>query len=384
MDCTNYYTFQGSPYPIISGLTPSSYPLRPPIGFNPIPTINYGAYTGQTNSNETSDWEVIELIFYNRELTTSEQIQVETYFSTKYNHISFINNSSTLNIFKTNCSLQISLYNLFYVIYNGFKWGYSLTNNLWYGPSIANSQFYIKNNRYFWILNLQNWNLNDIYYNGFSKYSNNGNRNQRNVIYNIIMPNNTYNNYKAHCIINGGGGGGSSSGGGAGGQTYFYNATGLYNLSLTLNIGSRGFARSYYDDNCSAGGDTTISYSSSSLTGYGGYEGDIGSGGECNITLTLSIFGTTGGINGGSSSSYFGGAISTITNSVNLYSDTTLWNIINDSSITNVYSYNSGWWWDNIYGAGGMGYRSAIATDPYARYGQSGGPGFIILILDFN
>ena len=64
MDCTNYYTFQGSPYPIISGLTPSSYPLRPPIGFNPIPTINYGAYTGQTNSNETSDWALSCVIIY--------------------------------------------------------------------------------------------------------------------------------------------------------------------------------------------------------------------------------------------------------------------------------------------------------------------------------
>jgi hypothetical protein len=369
MDFTNYYSFQGT-----------QYPIRPIAGFNPTPTINFGTYTGQANSNETSDWEVIELIFYNRELTLSEQIQVETYFSSKYKHISFINNSPTLENFKTNCSSQITLYNLFYIIYNGFKWGYSLTNNLWYGPSIANSQLYIKNNRYYWLLNLQNWNLNDLN----RKYSNGADRNQRNITYTIKMPNNTYNNYKTHCIINGGGGGGSSRGAGAGGQSYFYNSTGLYNLSLILTIGNRANSYAYYDANCSAGGDTSLSYSSSSLIGYGGYEGDNGSGGGYNISLTLNIFGTTGGQNGGSYSSYLGGAISTITNSVNLYPDTTLWAIINDSSIANVYSYNSGWWWDNVYGAGGMGYRGGISGDPYARRGGYGGPGFIILILDFN
>jgi hypothetical protein len=372
MDCTDIRTFQGS-----------VYPLRPSVaGYNPTPSINYGAYTGgSTNSSETSNWEVMELIFYNRELTNAEKIAVETYFANKYKHISFTNISLDYDSFFNNCSNQIVLYDLFNFIYNGYKWGYgSLSMMIWIGPGIKYSEYYKKNDNYFWIINLQNGNSNNINL----KYSNGGNRNINNIIYTIPIPNiaDAGLNFQVHCIINGGGGGGSAIGAGAGGQTYFYNCTKIYGKNLTLNIGNRGSSSAYYNTNCSGGGDTTVSWDTYSLIGYGGREGDSGTGGANSFTVPPNML--AGGANGGNGFSYNGGAISTITNNVTLYTNTTLWNIINDSSIANVYSYNSTWWWTNIYGAGGMGYRGGISGDPYARAGGTGGPGFVIIIFDYN
>jgi len=374
MDCTDIRT--------LGGLT---YPLRPPTGFNPTPSVNFGNNTGQTNSTETSYWEITELIFYNTELSLSDKILVETYFSTKYNHISFSNISPTFNTFTSNCSNIIPLYNTFNTIYNGSKWGYSSNNAKWYGPGILYSQFYLKTARYYWLLNLQNNITNTV---GL-KYNNSGNRNISNVSYNILLPLNTTatnTNYKIHCILNGGGGGGSYFGGGAGGQCYFYNTSNLlYNTTINLNIGDKGYSTAYANTNCSAGGDTTLSWSTYSLIGYGGREGDTQANGSTfsNIAPTGLLVGGAGG--GGSSGYYYGGAISTITNTVNLYPDTTLWSIINDSNIANVYSYNSSLNSGrsappdilNFYGAGGISYISA-------NNGMPGGPGFVIILLDYN
>ena len=373
MDSTNEFT-----------LASSSYPLRPVAGFNPTPSINFGKSTGQTNSNETSNWEVLELIFYNKELTEAEKQSVETYFASKYNHISFTQSSATINDFISNCSQQTVLYDKFYTIYDGYKWGYGLSANKWHGPSVKYTSFYTKNNRHYWIMNLQNGSSN----NTNLKYSNGGNRNHNNREYVIKTPLNTYGNFKVHGIMNGGGGGGRARGGGAGGQVCFYNASSLYNKTLSYNIGNRGYSNAYNSSgNCSAGGDTIVSWDTTTLTAYGGYEGDNGSGGSTAVVNTPAntSIATYNGGNYGVTYVFRGGAISTGTTEVLLYSDTSFWNIINDSSITNVYSYNSGWWWSNIYGAGGMGYRGGgYDGDRYARYGATGGPGFIITIFDFN
>jgi|688.fasta_scaffold105933_2 hypothetical protein len=374
MDCTDTR--------ILGGLT---YPLRPIAGFNPTPSINFGNNTGQLNSTETSYWEITELLFYNTELTLADKIAVENYFSNKYKHISFSNVSSTFNTFTSNCSNIISLYNGFNTIYNGLKWGYSSNNSKWFGPGILYSQFYLKNSRYYWLLNLQNNITNTV---GL-KYNNSGNRNISNVSYNILLPLNTIatnTNYKIHCILNGGGGGGSYFGASAGGQCYFYNATNLlYNTTVNLNIGNKGFSYSYGNTNCSAGGDTTLSWSTYSLTGNGGREGDtqFNASTFSNIAPAGLLVGGQGG--GGSFNYNFGGAISTITNTINLYPDTTLWSIINDPNIANVYSYNSTLNSLrspapnilNVYGAGGMSYKSA-------NNGVPGGPGFVIIIFDYN
>lgn len=372
LNATNNYTFQNN-----------SYPIRPITGFNPTPAINFGTYTGQNNSNETSNWEVMELIFYNRELTLSEQINVENYFSKKYKHISFINISPSFGDFINYCSQQIVLYELFNFVYNGNKWGYTNINVIseWYGPGFKNFMFYKKNNRFYWILNIQNGNSNNLNI----KYSNGGNRNMNNTIYTITIPNNNGINFKVHAVINGAGGGGSIYGAGGGGQTYFYNSTKLYNKTLTLNIGNIGNSFAVFNTNCSGGGDTTVSWDTYSLIGYGGREGDSGTGGINSVNIPSGMLGGgANGGNGGITASYYGGAIPTITNTINLYSDTTLWSIINDPSIANVYSYNSTWFWANVYGAGGMGYRGAVSGDPYSRRGMSGGPGFVIIILDYN
>ena len=51
-------------------------------------SINYGAYTGaSTNTNETSDWAVAEVIVYNSVLSASNYEQVEDYLMAKYTNM---------------------------------------------------------------------------------------------------------------------------------------------------------------------------------------------------------------------------------------------------------------------------------------------------------
>ena len=51
-------------------------------------SINYGAYTGaSTNTNETSDWAVAEVIVYNNVLSASDYEQVEDYLMAKYTNM---------------------------------------------------------------------------------------------------------------------------------------------------------------------------------------------------------------------------------------------------------------------------------------------------------
>jgi hypothetical protein len=391
----------------------TQYPIRPPAGYNPTPSINFGTNSGQNDSTQTSNWEVMELIFYNRELTTLEQIDVENYFANKYKHISFTAISPTFNAFKTHCSQQIQLYSLFNFIYNGYKWGYGMNvyGNVWYGPGIKRTSFYVKSNRYLWIMLLYNSVLNVIN----NKYSNSGNRSAQNFNYTIQMPNNDSNsvpisNYSIHCVMNGGGGGGSIKGGGAGGQTYFYyEGTSLYNRIINLSNGCRGNSTALFNNNnntnCSGGGDTTFSWvyngTTYNFTAFGGYEGDTGTGGTYSATVpsSMQMYENYGGDNGQSGGTvvtsgtyqfFVGGRISLITDTIILFSDvistsTTLWNVINDSSTTNIFAYNDNAFqnFTNVYGAGGSGYKGS-ETGSAAINGKAGGGGFIVLIFDYN
>jgi hypothetical protein len=395
----------------------NQYPRRPPAGYNPTPSINFGTNSGQNDSTQTSNWEVMELIFYNRELTTLEQIDVENYFANKYKHISFTAISPTFNAFKTHCSQQIQLYSLFNFIYNGYKWGYGMNayGNDWYGPGIKRADFYVKNNRYLWIMLLYNGTLNIIN----RKYSNSGNRSAQNINYTIQMPNKDSNTeptsyyYTIHCVMNGGGGGGSIKGGGAGGQIYFYNEiSSLDNKIINLSIGCRGNSIALFDNNndtsCSGGGDTTFSWvyngTTYNFTAFGGYEGDTGTGGSYSATVPIIMeqqenYGGANGGNGGERNfssvyPYFaGGMISIITDSINVYfndaiyqgGNTTLWSIINDPSILNIFQYEDVGYpnFTNLYGAGGSGYRGIDQYYSTVANAKAGGGGFIVLIFDY-
>jgi hypothetical protein len=392
MDCTDKWDYQTI-----------SLPPRPDSGTNPTPSINFGTYTGQsTDVSQTSDWEVLELIFYNRELTTLEQIDVETYLANKFKHISFSNVSLNFNEFKTNCESQIVLYDLFNFIYKGYKWGYGINylQDYWYGPGIKYSLFYKYANRFYWIVNLQGWLIN---YN-YRKYSLSYDRNQRNVKYNLHIPDyytdssTSFYNYTVHGIINGGGGGGSTYGGGAGGQIYFsYAGYEIRNADLFISIGSGGYSSVVDSTNlsCSAGGDTIISWESGmyNLTAKGGYEGDTGQGGSFidtpatvdPFTISAAVGGQGGAINTynylDARYNFYGGRISTSSSNLILYNDTNLnpvsiWSIINNESITGINSYSDIHdYVVNKYGAGGRGYSSdpdMIASSYYPNgiYGK--------------
>jgi len=432
-DCTNYYEYKGINYP-------QKY-----SDYNVQLTINYGYYTGETYTTETSNWEIAEMIFYNKELNLDEKINIEQYLAKKCGHISFSNVVDNLEDYKTIIKSQNyinDLSDMWYYVYDGYKYGYSDLTDKFYGP--VNFRFnlykYINDDdiiKYYWILNLNNNNET----NSSSNYTN---RNSNLQSYNIKIP---YANSYLSIVSGGAGAGGGSpyiggiytsypgghvytryqnyryvyskwpssayynigmswnntygitiypSGGGSGGgQAYIHDYLMTEELNLTVDIGSSG--KGFNDP--SPGGDTTTKWVDSSgveyiLKGNGGLEGHaysnykgITNGGQYEISpLHLS---NIGGGNGGNSvvDSYnlqTGGPISTILKTVYLNSNISFWDILDEfftywSDRRIIFDWEQG----RYYGAGGPGGQNYYngATDKFAR---GGGPGYIFMILDFN
>jgi hypothetical protein len=335
---------------------------------SPIFSINFGAYTGDGNSSEVSNWQVAELIFYDRELTLNERISLEQFLALKYGHISFSNVVSSIAAYKL-LTNNTGVYSGWYNIWNGGQ--YSFYNSIWEGP--GRGQYMLANNlAYFGIL-YTNGNLNTV-----SGYAN---RNNNRITYTV---NTIATSRSIHILCGGGGGGGGAGslggGGGAGGMCYIANTTNLSNLTLTLILGAGGREGYYYSaQQSSSGGDTNISWtisgSGNSLLGYGGYEGLASSsqgGGGIYTISNVNTVGVTGGGNGGpglaNSSSCPGGAISAITNIP------TLWNV---AYAFGVRSTNTNNWWNEQYtGNGGNG---AGQGGGYARNGTIGGVGWVLI-----
>jgi hypothetical protein len=335
---------------------------------SPIFSINFGAYTGDGNSSEVSNWQVAELIFYDRELTLNERISLEQFLALKYGHISFSNVVSTIASYKL-LTNNTGVYSGWYNIWNGGQ--YSFYNSIWEGP--GRGQYVIANNlAYFGIL-YTNGNLNQV-----SGYAN---RNNSRITYNVSTIATTR---SIHILCGGGGGGGGNGslggGGGAGGMCYIANATNLSNLTLTLLLGAGGRKGGYYSSYFSAsGGDTSLSWtingSGNSLLGYGGNEGlassSQGTGGIFTIS-NVNTVGTAGGGNGGpglaNALSCPGGAIFAITNIP------TLWNVALAFGVRSVNTNN--WWDENYTGNGGNG---AGQGGGYARDGTIGGVGWVLI-----
>ena len=331
-------------------------------------SINYGAYSGDGNSTEVSNWQVAELVFYDRELTLSERISLENFLALKYGHISFSNVVSSIAAYKL-LTNNTGVYSGWYNIWNGGQ--YSFYNSIWEGP--GRGQYVLANNlAYFGIL-YTNGNLNTV-----SGYAN---RNNNRLTYNISTIANAGN---IHILCGGAGGGGGDGtkggGGGAGGMCYIANSTNLSNLIFTLNIGAGGRKGGYFSSYFSAsGGDTTVSWtingSGNSLLGYGGNEGlassSHGGGGIFTIS-NVNTVGTTGGGNGQSgisgSDANPGGAIFAISNIP------TLWNVAYAFGVRSINTNN--WWDENYTGNGGNG---AGQGGGYARDGTIGGVGWILI-----
>ena len=195
-DYTNYYEYGGNNYP----LKYSDY--------NTQLTINYGYYTGESYSTETSNWEIAELIFYDKELNLDEKISVENYLAEKYGHISFSNVVNNLDEYKSiikSSDYKNDLSDIWYYVYDGYKYGYSDITNQFYGP--VNFRFVLykyidddNTNKYYWILELKN-------NNNTNSSSNYNNRNTNLQSYNIKIP---YGNSYLSVVSGGGGGGGDS------------------------------------------------------------------------------------------------------------------------------------------------------------------------------
>jgi len=435
-DCTNYYEYIGINYP-------QKY-----SDYNVQLSINYGYYTGETYSTEISNWEIAEIIFYDKELNLDEKINVENYLAEKYGHISFSNVIENLENYKTIIKSQNyvnDLSDMWYYVYDGYKYGYSDITDKFYGP--VNFRFvlykYIDDdytNKYYWILELKN-------NNNTNSSSNYDNRNTNLQSYNIKIP---YANSYFSVVSGGGGGGGGSpyiggiytsnpggyvytryqnyrlvyskwpssayynfgmywdntygitiyqSGGGSGGgQAYIHDYLMTEELNLTVDIGSRGKGFAYP----SPGGDTTTKWVDSSgveyiIKGNGGLEGHaytnyrgITNGGQYEISP--SHISHIGGGNGGNSvlDSYnrqAGGPISTILKTINLNSNTSIWDIL-DEFFTYWSDRRIRFHWEQgiYYGAGGPGGQKYYngAPDKFARGSYAGGPGYVFMILDFN
>ena len=349
----------------------------------PTLSINYGNYTGDgTNTSETSNWQIAELIFYNRELTLTERISVEQYLALKYRHFSFKSVIYSLPKYKL-LTNNTANYNGWFNVWNGLQYAY--LNSSWNGPGKGDFKI-LGNLGYFGIL-YANGNKNNT-----SGYSS---RNQYYI---------TYNNYqlvtssKIHIITCGGGGGGGAGskggGGGAAGLCYIVNTTNLNNCNLTLVVGNKGNNGAYFNSRLAgSGGDSSVSWSSNSVNysmiAYGGYEGQNsgttnGAGGIYTITNANSG-GTTGGGNGGvgiyQSLISQGGAIYTPTAQTFTYTagSTNLWLI---AQAYGAASYNSGnFYGGNTFGNGGSGSGS---DGSYARDASEGGCGWILILYDNN
>ena len=366
----------------ISNTRSDGYLLPKKSTTTPTFSINYGAYSGDGNTSECSNWQVAELIFYNRELTLSERISLENYLALKYSHFSFSNVVSSINNYKL-LTNNTATYSGWYHVWNGSQYAY--LNSLWIGP--GKGQFVtIGNLGYFGIL----------YANGYrSTIGGYANRNQYYVTYNI----NTLSNVsKIHIIACGGGGGGGAGrgggGGGAAGLSYIANTTNLSNNNLIFVVGNCGREGWIYNGQYpTSGGDSSVSWTLNStnysMIAYGGYEGGngnrvSGAGGLYTITNANSG-GNVGGGNGGIGiySAYIcqGGAIYTPTNMILNYTgvSTNLWLV---AQAFGASSYNSGnWWGGNSSGNGGSG---AGNDGTYDRNASEGGWGWILLIYDNN
>ena len=235
-------------------------------------TINYGQYSGETQlGNETSDWEIAEIIIYDSELTEDEQIKLENYLAIKYNHFSF---KSVVPNFNTYSSLsQVSKTDGWHNIWNGGRYIYkTLPTAKWYGPGLGT--FFTYNSKSYWGYSVIN--ANTSYISGYSS------RNNLNSIYNITIPESANN---IHLIVGGGGGGGGGNygaGGGGAGLVYMPNLYNLENTKLYLSIGARGRGGYYQnaDVYTTSGGDTSIQFITSNtsniITAYGGSQGGQG------------------------------------------------------------------------------------------------------------
>lgn len=392
-DCTNYYQYNGNNYPIKYN------------DYNTQLTINYGYYTGETYTTETSNWEIAELIFYDKELNLDEKTLVEKYLAEKYGHISF-SNVVNLEDYKTIIKSHYyknDLSDMWYYIYDGHKYGYSDITDKLYGP--VNFRFnlykYIDDNdiiTYYWILELKNHYLT----NSSSNYNN---RNSNLQTYSITV---LKSNARINIVSGGGGGGGGglgnywgwqSGGGGAGGQSYIYDYLATSDIDFNIQVGSKGRGHDYN----SSGGDSIVTWNdndiSYNITGYGGEQGKNyshrGVGGSYYVYPNLSnIGGDVGGnsihiIYGGTS--YYarnpGGAISTQLQNITLNSGVKFWNIL-DEFFSYWQNINAAYHWTQgiYYGAGGPGGQNYYsgAPDKWARGGYQGGPGYVFMILDFN
>lgn len=376
--------FNGIDWTITSSRSTDNYITPQKSTTTPTFSINFGAYSGDGNSSECSDWQVAELIFYDRELSLSERISLENFLALKYGHISFTNVVPTIEAYRL-LTNNTGVYSGWYNIWNGAQYAYY--NTLWNGPGLG--QYIIVNNLVYF----------GIFYNNGAINTTSGyaNRNNFRVTYNIKTPSNVS---KIHILCGGGGGGGGAGsiggGGGAGGMCYIANATNLSNLNFTVVLGAGGRLGKYFRAWVSAsGGDSSVSWtinsSNNSLTGNGGNEGPTSTstgaiGGTFTITNINSVD-TTGGGNGGagiarSPAQPPGGAIFTPTNQIFNYSNsrtTNLWNIAVAFGVT---SWNiADWYTYNITGNGGGG---AGVGGGYARDGQNGGGGWILFIYDNN
>ena len=392
-DCTNYYEYLNTSYP------------QKHSDYNVQLTINYGYYTGETYSTQTSNWEIAEIIIYNNELNLNEKINVEQYLAKKYGHISFSNVIEDLNEYKSTIKSQNyanDLSDMWYYTYNGYKYGYSDITDKFYGP--VNFRFYLYKyddnsiSNYYWIADL----INTASTNSNTNYSN---RNGNIKTYNLTI----LKTDAEISITSGGGGGGGggigsywgwmSSGGGAGGQSYIYNYTQTSDVNYIIQVGSKGSGNGYN----SSGGDSHVKWSDSDISydiiGYGGQEGawysSMGQGGNYYVSPNLS---NIGGAKGGNSiiKNFYGhiayarnpgGAISTQLTNIVLNTGVTFWNIL-DEFFPNWRSINVEYHWNRgkYYGSGGSGgqnYKNG-APDKWARPGYSGGPGYVFIVLDFN
>jgi hypothetical protein len=388
-DCTDYYEYGGNNHP----LKYSDY--------NTQLTINYGYYTGESYSTETSNWEIAELIFYDKELNLDEKILVENYLAEKYGHISFNNVVNNLDEYKSiikSPHYKNDLSDIWYYVYDGYKYGYSDITDQFYGPASSRFAFekYSVDNilKYFWVTDFENNRLNDS---GNDYTTSNTTRNSYNIKYNNIILADSKENYYVHMFALGGGGGGGKSkeddtykfsgGGGAGGLSYISNRI-LKNKLISLEIGSKGKGGTNINDN-SAGGDTLISYDDVQIIGNGGYQGtDYGS---TNLAIGGSYSGGDGGDYGGDSLfdnyNMSGGKISEVLKEVFIDNTQTIqfWNLVDEFNINwrSIKYLNSSD--SSLYpGGGGYGARKYASHGNADLFGSDGGSGYAMIILDFN
>ena len=125
-ECTNYYEYLDNFYPLRNN------------DYNANLTINYGFKTGGSGDNsEASNWEIAEMIFYNKELSEYEMKSIEEYLANKFSHISFSNVVTNLDSFKTivtSSNYVNDLTDMWFYVYDGYKYSYNNVSGLFTGP----------------------------------------------------------------------------------------------------------------------------------------------------------------------------------------------------------------------------------------------------------